>query len=73
MSIVEQIVERVEQLSPAHQQEALDFIEFLLEKERLKSAEPSAWSFSWAGGLKDLNQTADEVKKELKELWLKTD
>ncbi|MCS7014172.1 MAG: DUF2281 domain-containing protein [Chloroherpetonaceae bacterium] len=73
MSLLEQITEKARQLSPQHQQETLDFIEFLLAKEMQQDSEPSEWSFAWAGGLKELHQTADELKAELKELWLRTD
>ncbi|MCS6989168.1 MAG: DUF2281 domain-containing protein [Chloroherpetonaceae bacterium] len=76
MDILEEIVAKARTLSPERQREALDFIEFLAKKESNENAnapEPSVWSFSWVGGLKDEKKTAAELKREIRELWLRTD
>ncbi|MCS7014170.1 MAG: DUF2281 domain-containing protein [Chloroherpetonaceae bacterium] len=67
MSLLEQITEKARQLSPQHQQETLDFIEFLAWKEALQKSPKVSMSFSWRGCLKELKQTALEAQKEILE------
>lgn len=73
MSVIEAITEKSKRLSPEMQNEVLRYVEYLAAKEQTRERKPSQWKFGWAGGLKGLNQTAREVKEELRELWLKTD
>jgi hypothetical protein len=73
MSVIEAITEKSKRLSPEVQNEILRYVEYLSAREQPKEVKPSQWKFAWAGGLKDLNQTAKEAKEELRELWHKID
>ena len=63
-SIVSVIQEKAEQLSAEKQSAALDYIEFLLSKE--KPQPRPAMTFEWAGCLADLRDqyTSVELQKE---------
>jgi hypothetical protein len=67
-SVVHQIQEKAQQLTPDKQAAALDYIEFLLSKEKPLSREPM--TFEWAGCLADLKDqyTSVELQKQAN-LW----
>ncbi|MBS1790998.1 MAG: DUF2281 domain-containing protein [Acidobacteria bacterium] len=48
------IQEKVQQLSPQNQAEVIDFVDFLLSKERTKPRKKM--KLDWAGGMKDLRE-----------------
>lgn len=66
MSVIEAIAQKSKLLSPERQKELLDFAEFLTTKEQPNRLEETIrMNFAWAGGLKELNQTALEVQTEI--------
>jgi Protein of unknown function (DUF2281) len=67
-SIVATLQEKAQQLSPEKQTAALDYVEFLLSKEKPTSREPM--TFEWAGCLSDLDgqYTSVELQKQAN-LW----
>ncbi|MBC8042690.1 MAG: DUF2281 domain-containing protein [Rhizobacter sp.] len=66
MSVIEAINQKSKLLSPERQKELLDFAEFLTSKEQPNRLEETIrMNFAWAGGLKELNQTASEVQAEI--------
>lgn len=63
-SIISTIQEKAQQLSPEKQTAALEYIEFLLSKEKPRLKEPM--KFEWAGCLADLKDqyTSVELQKQ---------
>jgi len=59
---VQTIKEKVQQLSPQNQAEVIDFVDFLLSKEKTK--ERRKMKLDWAGGLKDLREQYTSVELE---------
>lgn len=53
-AVVQMIQEKVQQLSPQNQAEVIDFVDFLLSKERTKPRKKM--KLDWAGGMKDLRE-----------------
>ncbi|MEK7831122.1 MAG: DUF2281 domain-containing protein [Acidobacteriota bacterium] len=54
------IKEKVQQLSPQNQAEVIDFVDFLLSKEKTK--ERRKMKLDWAGGLKDLREQYTSIE-----------
>ena len=63
-SLLKPLEELVKELPPASQAEVRDFVEFLLEKRRKRSAQPLRQS--WAGALSDYREqyTSLELQKK---------
>lgn len=63
-SLLKPIEELVKELPPASQTEVRDFVEFLLEKRRRRTAQPLRQS--WAGALSDYRDqyTSLELQKK---------
>ncbi len=57
---VQTIKEKVQQLSPQNQAEVIDFVDFLLSKEKTK--ERRKMKLDWAGGLKDLREQYTSIE-----------
>lgn len=57
---VQTIQEKVQQLSPQNQAEVIDFVDFLLSKEKTK--ERRKMKLDWAGGLKDLREQYTSIE-----------
>lgn len=53
-AVVQMIQEKVQQLSPQNQAEVIDFVDFLLSKE--KNLPRKRMKLDWAGGMKDLRE-----------------
>ena len=53
-AVVQMIQEKVQQLSPQNQAEVIDFVDFLLSKE--KTTPRKKMKLDWAGGMKDLRE-----------------
>ena len=64
VALKEVMQEKIERLSPQKQTEVMDFVEFLLTKE--KPRRPAKLTFSWAGRPDDLpiNMTSVELQHE---------
>jgi len=64
MNVVADIEKLVRELSPDHQREALDFITFLLQKQKRKQGKPLRQN--WAGALHRYRDTytALELQKQ---------
>jgi len=61
MSAALQIIqEKVQQLSPQKQAEVIDFVDFLLSKEKPKPR--TKMKLDWAGGLKELRDQYTSVE-----------
>lgn len=59
-SQLDSLTEIIKELDPTHQQELLDFAEFLLQKHKPRNRTKP--TFSWAGGLKDLREQFTSVE-----------
>ncbi len=57
---VQTIKEKVQQLSPQNQAEVIDFVDFLLSKEKTKQRKKM--TLDWAGGLKDLREQYTSIE-----------
>ncbi|MDX2043839.1 MAG: DUF2281 domain-containing protein [Acidobacteriota bacterium] len=57
---VQTIQEKVQQLSPQNQAEVIDFVDFLLSKEKTKVRKKM--TLDWAGGLKDLRDQYTSIE-----------
>jgi hypothetical protein len=64
MDVMAGIEDLVKELSPEHQREALDFVAYLLQKQKRKQAKPLRQT--WAGALRRYRgtYTALELQKE---------
>lgn len=64
MNVMADIEELVRELSPEHQREALDFVTYLLQKQKRKQSKPLRQT--WAGALRRYRDTytALDLQKE---------
>lgn len=66
MTVVESIVERVENLSVERQREVLDFAEYLQHKEKSDGKKPSR---SLEGMWKGVDITEEDIDEIRREMW----
>ena len=74
-TVISAIQDKVQQLSPEKQTVALEFIDFLLQKQAPSSPpERPGMKLDWAGGLKELRDqyTSVELQKKANE-WREED
>jgi Protein of unknown function (DUF2281) len=74
-TVISVIQDKVQQLSPEKQTVALEFIDFLLQKQEPSSPpERPGMKLDWAGGLKELRDqyTSVELQKKANE-WREED
>jgi hypothetical protein len=70
MNVMADIEELVRELSPEHRKEALDFIAYLLQKQKRKQGEPLRQT--WAGALSRHRDTYTALELQKKSLSWRT-
>ncbi|WP_141266876.1 DUF2281 domain-containing protein [Thermodesulfovibrio sp. Kuro-1] len=63
------LIDMIKKLPPEYEQEVRDFIEFLLEKKRIK--QKKELTLSWRGALQNIKDkyTSVQLQHKILELW----